>query len=34
MDHIVPASKGGCECDENIVACCPDCNRKKGDSMP
>lgn len=31
LDHIHPKSKGGRETFENLVACCPPCNRKKGD---
>lgn len=30
FDHVIPRSKGGKTCWENIVACCVDCNRKKG----
>ncbi|MFY9265688.1 MAG: HNH endonuclease [Solirubrobacterales bacterium] len=31
VDHIVPRSKGGDTSWENVVACCPGCNRRKGD---
>ena len=31
LDHVVPKSRGGTTCYENVVACCRDCNTKKGD---
>lgn len=31
MDHVVPRSKGGGTTWENVVACCANCNRRKGD---
>ena len=31
LDHIVPRSKGGRDTWDNLVACCPTCNRKKAD---
>lgn len=31
IDHIVPKSKGGKTTWENTVACCKECNSKKGD---
>ena len=30
IDHIVPRSKGGGHSWENLVAACPQCNRRKG----
>jgi 5-methylcytosine-specific restriction endonuclease McrA len=30
VDHVVPSSKGGKTTWENCVACCQDCNYKKG----
>ncbi len=29
-DHIVPRSKGGTDRLDNIVICCRDCNKEKG----
>ncbi|MBV9536016.1 MAG: HNH endonuclease [Solirubrobacterales bacterium] len=34
VDHVVPRSKGGTSCWENIVASCAPCNRRKGSSLP
>lgn len=34
MDHVVPRSKGGDTSWENVVTCCPTCNRRKGDKLP
>ena len=34
LDHIVPRSRGGLSTWENLVACCGECNRRKGNSMP
>jgi 5-methylcytosine-specific restriction endonuclease McrA len=34
VDHVVPRSKGGASSWDNIVACCPPCNRRKGDRLP
>jgi 5-methylcytosine-specific restriction endonuclease McrA len=34
LDHVIPRSKGGKFTWENIVACCLDCNSKKGDRTP
>jgi 5-methylcytosine-specific restriction endonuclease McrA len=31
MDHVIPRSKGGETTWENVVACCAQCNRRKGD---
>lgn len=33
-DHVVPVSRGGCECEENKVDVCRDCKRAKGDMTP
>lgn len=33
IDHVVPVSKGGKQCWENVVAACERCNNKKGDRM-
>lgn len=30
MDHVLPISKGGTTCWENIVTACNDCNSRKG----
>lgn len=34
LDHIVPRTQGGKTSWENIVCCCPNCNRKKGGRTP
>lgn len=34
VDHIIPKSKGGTDCWENLVAACVVCNNKKGDRTP
>jgi 5-methylcytosine-specific restriction endonuclease McrA len=34
LDHVVPRSRGGASSWENLVACCHECNRKKGNHMP
>ncbi len=34
MDHVVPRSRGGGSAWENLVACCIDCNNKKGSRTP
>ena len=34
LDHILPRSRGGKFSWQNIVACCLDCNAKKGDRLP
>jgi 5-methylcytosine-specific restriction endonuclease McrA len=34
VDHVIPKSKGGGSCWENIVASCAPCNRRKGDALP
>ncbi len=30
VDHVVPRSRGGSKCWENLVAACAPCNRRKG----
>lgn len=32
-DHVVPRSKGGTDCWENVVAACKRCNHHKGDRL-
>jgi 5-methylcytosine-specific restriction endonuclease McrA len=34
MDHVIPRSQGGRTSWENIVCCCPPCNRRKGGRTP
>lgn len=34
LDHVVPKSRGGQFCWENIVACCKHCNQKKAHHLP
>lgn len=34
LDHVIPRSKGGPTSWENLVACCIECNKKKGDRTP
>ena len=33
LDHVLPRSRGGLSTWENLVACCHDCNRRKGDRL-
>ena len=33
LDHVLPRSKGGLSTWENLVACCHDCNRRKGNQL-
>jgi len=33
-DHVLPRAQGGRTCWENIVTCCTDCNRDKGNRTP
>ena len=33
LDHVVPRCRGGLSTWENLVACCRDCNRRKGSQM-
>ncbi len=34
LDHVVPISRGGTSCWENVVCACIPCNTKKGDRLP
>lgn len=34
LDHVVPRSRGGVSTWENLVACCYDCNHRKGSHLP
>ncbi len=34
IDHVIPVSRGGKDTWENTVACCPECNLKKGKRLP
>lgn len=34
FDHVIPRSRGGRTCWENIVACCIGCNSEKADRTP
>jgi 5-methylcytosine-specific restriction endonuclease McrA len=33
LDHVQPRSRGGLSTWENLVACCHECNRKKGNQL-
>jgi len=33
LDHVVPRSRGGSSSWENLVACCHECNRRKGNHL-
>jgi 5-methylcytosine-specific restriction endonuclease McrA len=33
LDHVIPRSRGGLSTWENLVACCHDCNRGKGNQL-
>ncbi len=33
LDHVVPRSRGGLSTWENLVACCHECNRRKGNAL-
>jgi len=33
LDHVIPRSRGGQSTWENLVACCHDCNRRKGNAL-
>lgn len=34
IDHVIPRSRGGETCWENVVTACAACNRRKGDRLP
>jgi 5-methylcytosine-specific restriction endonuclease McrA len=34
VDHVIPRSRGGETCWENVVTACGPCNRRKGDRLP
>lgn len=34
IDHVTPTSRGGNDTWENVVACCQNCNVKKGNKTP
>jgi 5-methylcytosine-specific restriction endonuclease McrA len=34
LDHVVPRSRGGKNCWENVVAACKPCNHRKGNHTP
>ena len=34
IDHVIPRSKGGTDAWDNVVACCQQCNVKKGNRTP
>ncbi len=34
IDHVIPRERGGKHTWENLVACCPECNHKKGNRTP
>ncbi len=34
IDHVLPKDRGGSNAWENIVACCTECNNKKGNHTP
>jgi 5-methylcytosine-specific restriction endonuclease McrA len=34
LDHVIPRSRGGTSTWENLVACCHECNRRKGSHTP
>jgi 5-methylcytosine-specific restriction endonuclease McrA len=34
VDHVIPRHKGGRHAWENVVACCLDCNNRKGNRTP
>lgn len=33
LDHVIPRSRGGLSTWENLVACCHNCNRRKGSQL-
>jgi 5-methylcytosine-specific restriction endonuclease McrA len=34
QDHVIPRSRGGRTCWENVVTCCVDCNTRKANRTP
>jgi 5-methylcytosine-specific restriction endonuclease McrA len=34
LDHVIPVSRGGQTVWENVVCCCVECNKRKGDRTP
>lgn len=34
LDHVLPRSRGGKSGWENVVVCCMECNKRKGDRLP
>lgn len=34
IDHVIPKSRGGMATWDNLVACCIECNKRKGDRTP
>ena len=34
IDHVIPRSRGGIDCWENVITACLDCNIRKGDRTP
>ncbi|MFQ6607531.1 MAG: HNH endonuclease [Fidelibacterota bacterium] len=34
LDHVLPKERGGSDSWENLVSCCQECNRKKGNRTP
>jgi 5-methylcytosine-specific restriction endonuclease McrA len=34
LDHVIPRSRGGESSWENLVACCHQCNNRKGNRTP
>jgi 5-methylcytosine-specific restriction endonuclease McrA len=34
VDHVIPRSRGGSDDEDNLVACCSECNGGKGDKTP
>lgn len=34
LDHVIPRSQGGTSTWDNVVCCCPACNRRKGGCTP
>jgi 5-methylcytosine-specific restriction endonuclease McrA len=34
IDHVIPVSRGGTACWENVVCACTECNKLKGSRLP